>query len=174
MLARVVRRGTGATIFGYPVGDPWRYGVVEFDEQGRVLSLEEKPESPKSTYAVPGLYFYDNQVLEIAGALKPSTRGEIEITEVNQEYLRRGQLRVEVFGRGFAWLDTGTHDSLMAASNFVQTIEKRQGLKIACIEEVAFRKGFISADELQRLGRRYNNDYGDYLLDILEKPPLAT
>ena len=167
MLRAAAARNEGATIFGYPVKDPQRYGVVEFDAAGRVLSLEEKPAQPRSSYAVPGLYFYDNQVQEIAAALRPSPRGELEITDVNRAYLERGQLRVERFSRGFAWLDTGTHEALLQAAQFVQTIEARQGLKIACIEEIAFRKGFIDAAQLERLGRSINNDYGRYLLDLL-------
>lgn len=167
MLARAVAHEQGATIFGYPVKDPERYGVVEFDSQGRVLSLEEKPAEPKSDYAVPGLYFFDNQVLEIAANLRPSPRGELEITDVNREYLQRGQLRVECFTRGFAWLDTGTHQSLMQAGNFVQTIEDRQGLKIACLEEIAYRKGFIDADQLRRLADENRNQYGEYLRGLV-------
>lgn len=170
ILKRAVARQQGATIFGYPVRDPERYGVVEFDAEGRAVSIEEKPPSPKSRYAVPGLYFYDSQVVEIAAALRPSPRGELEITDVNREYLRRGQLRVELFTRGFAWLDTGTHEALLQASNFVQTIEERQGLKIACLEEVAYRKGFITAEQLERLGREMKNAYGQYLLDLLASP----
>ena len=172
MLARAVRQESGATIFGYPVKDPQRYGVVAFDENGRAVSLEEKPREPKSDYAIPGLYFYDNQVVDIAAGLKPSARGELEITDVNRSYLERGQLRVECFTRGFAWLDTGTHLSLMQAANFVQTIEERQGLKIACPEEIAYRKGFISGEELARLARQYKNQYGEYLLDLLARPHL--
>lgn len=166
MLLKAGSLEVGATIFGYPVKDPQRYGVVEFDASGRVLSLEEKPAQPRSHYAVPGLYFYDNQVVEIAASLKPSLRGELEITDVNRAYLDRGQLRVEKFSRGFAWLDTGTHEALLQAAQFVQTIEARQGLKIACIEEIAFRKGFIDAAQLERLGRSMNNDYGRYLLEV--------
>ena len=172
MLTRAVRQERGATIFGYPVKDPQRYGVVEFDESGRAISLEEKPQRPKSNFAVPGLYFYDNQVVDIAAELKPSARGELEITDVNRAYLERGQLRVECFTRGFAWLDTGTHASLMQAANFVQTIEERQGLKIACLEEIAYRKGFIGAAQLERLGRENRNPYGEYLLELLAKPYL--
>jgi glucose-1-phosphate thymidylyltransferase len=172
MLGRAVRRQVGATIFGYPVRDAQRYGVVELDARGRAISLEEKPTHPKSDYAVPGLYFYDAQVVGIAAALKPSLRGELEITDVNRAYMERGQLYVECFTRGFAWLDTGTHASLMQASNFVQTIEERQGLKVACPEEVAFRKGFIDAPQLERLARESNNEYGKYLLDLLARPHL--
>ena len=167
-LQQAAKAQPGATIFGYQVRDPERYGVVEFDSNQKAISIEEKPQRPKSSYAVPGLYFYDNQVVEIAANLQPSSRGELEITDVNLEYLRRDQLRVEVFSRGFAWLDTGTHDSLIEAANFVQTIEKRQGLKIACVEEVAFRKGFISADQLRTLGEEFTNEYGNYLLDLVE------
>jgi glucose-1-phosphate thymidylyltransferase len=166
MLIRAGRRRTGATIFGYPVNDPERYGVVEMDAQGCAVSLEEKPAQPKSNYAVPGLYFYDNQVLDIAANLRPSARGELEITDVNREYLERGQLHVERFSRGFAWLDTGTHTSLMQAANFVETIEQRQGLKVACIEEVAFQKKFITADQLLRLARQMKNGYGQYLEEL--------
>jgi glucose-1-phosphate thymidylyltransferase len=174
MLARAARRAVGATVFAYAVNDPQRYGVIEFDRRGNAVSLEEKPARPKSNYAVTGLYFYDNQVLEIAARLKPSARGELEITDVNREYLSRGQLSVERFSRGFAWLDTGTHESLMQAASFVQTIEARQGLKIACIEEVAFRMGYISADHLRHLARSLPNTYGDYLLSIVEHPdPIA-
>jgi glucose-1-phosphate thymidylyltransferase len=167
ILRRAATRPEGATIFGYPVRDPQRYGVVQFNEAGRVLSIEEKPAKPKSNFAVPGLYFYDNQVLDIAASLTPSARGELEITDVNRDYLARGQLHVERFSRGFAWLDTGTHESLMQASNFVQTIEQRQGLKIACLEEVAFREGFISGDQLERLASQFKNQYGDYLRQVL-------
>ena len=172
MLARAARQETGATIFGYPVKDPQRYGVVEFDENGRAVSLEEKPREPKSDYAIPGLYFYDNQVVDIAADLKPSPRGELEITDVNRIYMERDQLRVECFTRGFAWLDTGTHESLMQAAGFVQTIEERQGLKIACPEEIAYRKGFISAEHLSHLAKEYKNQYGEYLLDLLARPHL--
>jgi glucose-1-phosphate thymidylyltransferase len=164
-LARAAERVEGATIFAYPVKDPERYGVVDLDAQGRPRSIEEKPVAPKSRHAVTGLYFYDNDVLEIAAGLRPSARGELEITDVNREYLRRGKLFVECFTRGFAWLDTGTHESLIQAANFVETIESRQGLKIACIEEVAFNKGFITADQLTALGRSMNNDYGRYLIE---------
>ncbi len=169
MLAEVAGHGSGATIFGYRVKDPQRYGVVELDEQHRAVSLEEKPAQPRSNLAVMGLYFYDNQVLDIAAQLRPSPRGELEITDVNREYLRRRQLRVCCFSRGFAWLDTGTHESLMQASNFIQAIEQRQGLKVACIEEVAYHKGFITADQLLTLAAAMNNGYGDYLRDVLEQ-----
>lgn len=158
---------TGGVIFGYWVQDPQRYGVVEFDSSGRVYSIEEKPKRPKSHYAVPGLYFYDNQVVKIASELQPSARGELEITDVNNFYLQRGQMRVELLGRGMAWLDTGTPDSLLDASTFVATVEKRQGLKVSCIEEVAYRMGFIDAEQVRRLAQEYNNEYGTYLLRIL-------
>jgi len=170
MLRRAAGRPEGATVFAYPVRDPQRYGVVELDQQNRPISIIEKPKEPRSNYAVTGLYFYDNDVLEIAAGLKPSPRGELEITDVNQAYLKRGKLHVELLGRGFAWLDTGTHESLLQAANFVQTIEERQGLKIACIEEVALAKGFIDAAQLERLARAYNNQYGQYLLELLRRP----
>jgi glucose-1-phosphate thymidylyltransferase len=170
MLAHACAQTLGATVFAYPVQDPQRYGVVEFDVKGRAVSIEEKPARPKSNYAVTGLYFYDNQVLDIAAHLKPSPRGELEITDVNREYLIRGQLRVERFSRGFAWLDTGTTTSLIQAANYVETIESRQGLKIACIEEVAYRMGYISALELENLANKLPNDYGTYLKMILKEP----
>ena len=159
----------GATIFGYYVRDPREYGVVEFDENGKALSIEEKPEHPKSNYAVPGLYFYDNDVVEIAKNVKPSARGEIEITSVNNAYLDRGDLFVETLGRGFAWLDTGNHDMLLAAANFVSTIQKRQGMYVSCIEEIAFKRGFITADQLKELAKPLmKSDYGKYLLEVAE------
>jgi len=162
-------RESGATVFGYQVRDPERYGVVEFDADGRAVSLEEKPKTPKSSYAVTGLYFYDNQVLEIAAALEPSARGELEITDVNRAYLERGQLQVEKLARGIAWLDTGTHDSLMQASNFIHAIEERQGLMVACLEEIAYRMGYISSADLARLARAMGSSmYGQYLLRLLD------
>ena len=170
MLGRAAGHRDGATVFAYPVKDPQRYGVVEFDPNGSVLSIEEKPQRPRSHYAVTGLYFYDHDVVEIAAALKPSPRGELEITDVNREYLRRGKLRVECFSRGFAWLDTGTTESLIQAANYVETIEARQGLKIACIEEVAYRMGFIDADQVATLARDLPNDYGQYLRALLDEP----
>ena len=170
MLARAGEQEAGATVFAYPVKDPERYGVVEFDAQNRAVSIEEKPARPRSHFAVTGLYFYDNQVVDIAAALKPSPRGELEITDVNREYLRKGQLRVECFSRGFAWLDTGTTESLMQAANYVETIESRQGLKIACIEEVAYRMGFIDAARVEEIAARFGNDYGQYLRRLLDDP----
>jgi glucose-1-phosphate thymidylyltransferase len=168
ILTRAVQLKKGGLIFGYWVKDPERYGVVEFDPAGKVLEIVEKPLKPRSNFAVPGIYFYDNQVLEIAAGLKPSARGELEITDVNRAYLARGFLKVEILGRGFAWLDTGTHESLLEASTFIETIEKRQGLKIACIEEVAYRQGYIDTDQLRRLAQPMKkNGYGKYLLRIL-------
>jgi glucose-1-phosphate thymidylyltransferase len=164
-------RGGGATVFAYPVNDPERYGVIEFDRQGKALSIEEKPKSPRSRYAVTGLYFYDAQVVDVAASIKPSARGELEITDVNRWYLERGQLHSEILGRGTAWLDTGTHDSLLEAASFIQTIEKRQGLKVACPEEIAYRLGFISESELRTLAAALGKSgYGQYLLGILERP----
>jgi glucose-1-phosphate thymidylyltransferase len=168
ILTRAGSRPTGATVFAYAVKSPERYGVVELDKEGRALSLEEKPPKPRSQFAVTGLYFYDNQVVEIAAALRPSARGELEITDVNREYLTRGQLHVEPFSRGFAWLDTGTHESLLQASTFIETIELRQGLKVACIEEVAYHKGFITARQVEALAHSLPNAYGQYLLDLLK------
>lgn len=165
-LDRAAGRSAGATIFAYPVKDPQRYGVVELDARNKPRALEEKPQIPKSNLAVTGLYFYDNRVAEIAASLRPSARGELEITDVNRAYLQRGELQVEKFGRGFAWLDTGTHESLIQAATFMETIEARQGLKPACIEEVAFRKGFISVEQLARLAEQLPNGYGAYLRDV--------
>jgi glucose-1-phosphate thymidylyltransferase len=167
-LQEAARLSCGATVFGYFVKDPQRYGVVEFDRRGRVVGLEEKPAVPRSSYAVTGLYLYDNQVLDIARELRPSPRGELEITDVNRAYLARGQLRVELLGRGYAWLDTGTHDSLQQASQFIQIVEQRHGLKIACLEEVAYHMGFITAAELERLAAPLGNEYGAYLRGILK------
>ena len=167
VLRMVAAREKGATIFGYYVRDPREYGVVEFDENGKALSIEEKPEHPKSNYAVPGLYFYDNDVVEIAKNVKPSARGELEITAVNNEYLRRGDLRVETLGRGFAWLDTGSHDSLLDASDYVAAVQKRQGLYVSCIEEIAYRRGFISKEQLLKLAEPLmKTNYGKYLVEV--------
>ncbi len=170
LLAQAGARERGATVFAYAVKDPERYGVVEFDALGRAVSLEEKPARPRSNYAVTGLYFYDNDVVDIAGGLKPSARGELEITDVNRAYLRSGKLHVEQLGRGFAWLDTGTPESLVQAATFVETIESRQGMKIACIEEVAYHMGYISAGQLESLADALRNDYGQYLRGILQRP----
>jgi len=172
-LLRASARTEGATVFAYPVADPERYGVAELDAEGTVLSLEEKPERPKSRYAVTGLYFYDNRVLDIAAQLKPSARGELEITDVNRAYLANGALRCEVMGRGMAWLDTGTHESLLEAGQYIATIERRQGLKIACPEEIAYRLGYIDAASVERLGRAMEkNGYGQYLLALLRAPSI--
>jgi glucose-1-phosphate thymidylyltransferase len=167
MLHRAAARQQGATVFAYEVRDPQRYGVVEMDSTGRAASIEEKPKCPRSSLAVTGLYFYDHHVLDIAKELKPSARGELEITDVNREYLRRGELHVERLGRGFAWLDTGTETALLQAANFVQTIEERQGLKIACLEEIAWRQGFVDDGQLERLAECYHNPYGTYLRELL-------
>jgi glucose-1-phosphate thymidylyltransferase len=169
MLRQAVARQKGATVFGYQVKDPERFGVVEFDEQKRAISLEEKPKQPKSNFAVTGLYFYDNDVIQIAKQVKPSERGELEITTVNQMYLERGDLNVELLGRGFAWLDTGTHESLLEAGLFVETIEKRQGYKIACLEEIAYTNGWLTKQDLQIVGNELSkNSYGQYLLDLIK------
>jgi glucose-1-phosphate thymidylyltransferase len=171
ILRRAAAKETGATLFVYPVDDPGRYGVVQLDARGRALCIEEKPDKPKSRYAATGLYFYDNEVIRIAESLKPSARGELEITTLNQCYLEMGKLDVELLGRGLTWLDTGTHDSLLEASLFIQTIEKRQGLKIACPEEIAYRLGYISVDELKTLARRtHSNGYGKYLMQLIVEP----
>ena len=171
-LKKVAAREQGATVFGYQVMDPERFGVVEFDEAFNALSIEEKPSAPKSRWAVTGLYFYDNQVVEFAKQVKPSARGELEITAINQMYLARGQLSVELLGRGFAWLDTGTHDSLIEASTFVQTVEKRQGFKVACLEEIAWRNGWLSDEQLRAAGEALTKTgYGQYLLDLLHARP---
>ncbi|MDO9595380.1 MAG: glucose-1-phosphate thymidylyltransferase RfbA [Lutibacter sp.] len=168
---KTVSEENKASIFGHYVQDPQRYGVAEFDAAGNVLSIEEKPSKPKSHYAVVGLYFYPNSVVEIAKGIKPSARGELEITTVNQEYLQQNKLKTEIMGRGYAWLDTGTEDSLLEASNFIQTIEKRQGLKVACIEEIAYEKGYISKEQLLELASEFkNNDYGSYLLKLVKAP----
>ena len=170
MLKRAAGRQAGATVFAYPVKDPERYGVVEFDERNRAISIEEKPARPKSRYAVVGLYFYDNRVLEIAAGLEPSARGELEISDVNRRYLERGELEVVPMGRGMAWLDTGTHESLLEASHFIETLERRQGLKIACPEEIAFRQGYIDARQLKALAEPLaRSSYGQYLLQVLSE-----
>lgn len=169
-LKRAVALDSGGLIFGYMVKDPERYGVVEFDPSGKVIGIEEKPRRPKSNYAVPGLYIYDNQVVDIAARLKPSARGELEITDVNLAYLRRGQLKVELLGRGFAWLDTGTHEAMQQAASYVQAIQARQGLKIACIEEIAYRLGYITGEDVKRLASDMTkNDYGKYLMAIIRE-----
>ncbi len=168
ILKNAVQLREGGLIFGYPVRDPERYGVVDFDRHGNVMGIEEKPSKPKSKFAVPGLYMYDNEVVSIAENLKPSARGEYEITDVNLAYLRKGRLKVELLGRGFAWLDTGTHDALQQAANFVQTIQRRQGLKIACIEEIAYSLGYINGSDIERLAANMlKNDYGRYLMEII-------
>lgn len=167
VLERAAARPSGATVFGYRVRDPERYGVVEFDEAGHVIGIEEKPQKPRSHYAVTGLYFYDNRVLDIAAGLSPSARGELEITDVNRTYLELGELHVELLGRGVAWLDTGTYESLLQACNFVETLEERQGLRIACLEEIAYRRGYISSQELASLGEEMkNSSYGEYLCEV--------
>ena len=169
MLQKAAAQSSGATVFGYQVKDPERFGVVEFDAKRKAISIEEKPAQPKSHYAVTGLYFYDNDVVQIAKQVQPSARGELEITSINQAYLERGDLNVELLGRGFAWLDTGTHESLLQASQFVETIEARQGYKIACLEEIAYNQGWLSADDLRRTGQALNkNSYGQYLLALLQ------
>lgn len=171
LLRTAANRQSGATVFGYQVKDPERFGVVEFDAEKRAISIEEKPAKPKSNYAVTGLYFYDNDVVQIAKHVKPSPRGELEITSVNQAYLERGDLSVELLGRGFAWLDTGTHESLLEAGHFVETIEKRQGYKIACLEEIAFHNGWLGKDDLRRMGQSLTKTgYGEYLLSLIEGP----
>jgi glucose-1-phosphate thymidylyltransferase len=173
LLQSAVSRNSGATIFAYPVHDPERYGVVEFDKTGKAISLEEKPSEPKSNFAIPGLYFYDNKVVKIASELEPSPRGEYEITDVNKKYLELEELYVEQLDRGFAWLDTGTHDSLHEASSFVETIEKRTGLKISCIEEIAWRKNFITSDQALELGQELKkNLYGQYIIQIVQENKL--
>lgn len=167
ILESAAARTQGATVFGYHVNDPQRYGVVEFDSGSKVISIEEKPTAPKSNFAVPGLYFYDNRVIEFAKNLKPSARGELEITDINRIYLEQDELHVELFSRGFAWLDTGTKDSLLDACNFVAAVEKRQGLKISCLEEIAYRMGYVNEVELKLLASKYRNEYGDYLSAIV-------
>ena len=170
MLKHAASKVTGATVFGYQVKDPERFGVVEFDDKQVALSIEEKPTKPKSNFAVTGLYFYDNQVIDIAKSVKPSSRGELEITSVNQAYLERGLLDVQLLGRGFAWLDTGTHDSLLEAAQFVETLQKRQGYKVACLEEIALHQGWLSPDAVRAIGEKmYKNDYGQYLLSLVNQ-----
>lgn len=170
ILQRTVQMTQGGLIFGYLVRDPERYGVVEFDSNGKVTAIVEKPEHPRSQYAVPGLYFYDNNVVEIAKSLKPSDRGELEITDINMAYLRRQDLRVEILGKGFAWLDTGTHEALQQAASYVQAIQERQGLKISCLEEIAFRMGYIDREQLRKLASSFmKNDYGHYLMEIVDE-----
>jgi glucose-1-phosphate thymidylyltransferase len=174
MLTEAARAKQGATVFGYHVRDPERYGVVAFDDTGRAVSIEEKPKQPKSNYAVTGLYFYDNEVVQIAGAIRPSARGELEITDLNRRYLEAGRLNVEIMSRGMAWLDTGTHDSLLEAAIFVHTIERRQGLNVACPEEIAYRQGFISAEQVEALAQPISKSgYGQYLLALLREPYLT-
>ena len=173
MLKKIIKRQTGATVFGYPVKDPERFGIVEIDKNNKVISVEEKPDKPKSNYALTGLYFYDKNVVEIAKQVKPSIRGELEITSVNQVYLEMGDLNAELLGRGFAWLDTGTNESLLSASQFVQTIETRQGHKIACLEEVAYNNGWLSRDQLESIGKNFSNSsYGKYILSLLSESAL--
>lgn len=172
---RCSRLSDGGIIFGYLVKDPQRYGVVEFDDDRNVIGIEEKPQKPKSRYAVPGLYFYDNQVVNIARTIKPSPRGELEITDINNTYLKQGKLKVELLGRGFCWLDTGTHESLQQASSYVQAVQERQGLQIACLEEIAYRLGYINREQVERLaGSMLKNQYGQYLLDLLRDPVLTS
>lgn len=169
LLNKAIDENVGATIFGYPVKDPTAFGVVEFDEKRNVFSIEEKPKNPKSNYAVPGLYFYNNDIIDIAKNIKPSGRGELEITSVNNEYLKRGQLKVKIFERGFAWLDTGTPDGMLKASNFVSTVQDRQGFYVSCIEEIAYRRGFISLEQLEKLGKNLEStEYGKYILDLVK------
>jgi glucose-1-phosphate thymidylyltransferase len=174
LLENATARLNESTVFAYHVRDPERFGVVEMDESGKAISIEEKPKHPKSNFAVTGLYFYDNRVLDIAANLKPSARGELEITDVNRTYLEMNALNVEVFGRGFAWLDTGTHDSLLQASSFVQTLEERQGLMVACLEEIAYQKGYISTDKVEQIAKSMNNSYGKYLMEIIKFDQIST